>query len=85
MNLQHEKIQDLCQQLKLEGIQNAYSSISQECAKEEMSFTDCIEKLLKAEQELCSFHRQPHRRHRFGHRRWRDNRRFWTLFLGQQK
>ena len=54
MNLQHEKIQDLCQQLKLEGIQNAYSSISQECAKEEMSFTDCIEKLLKAEQEVRS-------------------------------
>lgn len=49
MNLQHEKIIQLCDELKLEGLSNEYSSICQQCAKEEVSFTDCLEQLLKAE------------------------------------
>lgn len=49
MNLQQEKILELCQQLNLEGIQEEYTAICQSCAKEELSFTDCLEKLLKAE------------------------------------
>ena len=51
MNLQHEKIQSLCQELKLEGIQSSYSSICQKCAKEEESFVGCLEQLLRAERQ----------------------------------
>lgn len=49
MNLQHEKIIQLCDELKLEGLSNEYNAICQQCAKEEVSFTDCLEQLLKAE------------------------------------
>jgi DNA replication protein DnaC len=49
MNLQHDKILEFCTQLKLDGIQAEYTAICQKCAQEELSFTDCLEKLLKAE------------------------------------
>jgi DNA replication protein DnaC len=49
MNFQHEKIIQLCGELKLEGIKNEYHAICQQCAKEEKSFADCLEQLLKAE------------------------------------
>ena len=49
MNLQHNKILDYCAELKLDGIQTEYTAICQRCAQEELSFTDCLEKLLKAE------------------------------------
>ena len=49
MNLQHDKILEYCAELKLDGIQTEYIAICQRCAQEELSFTDCLEKLLKAE------------------------------------
>lgn len=49
MNLRRDKILKFCIELKLDGIRYEYATICQRCAKEELSFTDCLEKLLTAE------------------------------------
>ena len=49
MNLQHERIAALCQQLKLEHLAGEYGPIAQEAARDEASFADFLERLLVAE------------------------------------
>jgi DNA replication protein DnaC len=49
MNLQHERIAALCQQLKLEHLAAEYGPIAQEAARDEASFADFLERLLLAE------------------------------------
>ena len=49
MNIQHERIEHLCQELHLPQIAVTYSSISQEAAKQQWSFSDYLEALLKEE------------------------------------
>ena len=54
MNIQHEKIIQLCEELKLKGLSHEYNAICQRCAKEGSSFTDCLEQLLRAEATVRS-------------------------------
>jgi DNA replication protein DnaC len=49
MNLQHERIAALCQQLKLEHLAGEYGPIAQQAARDEASFADFLERLLVAE------------------------------------
>ena len=49
MNLQHEKIEALCEQLQLLGISQNYLKICEEAAKEEYTFAGVLEKLLDIE------------------------------------
>ena len=51
MNLQHERIDALCQALKLERIGGDWSHLAQQAAREEASFADYLEQLLRAERE----------------------------------
>lgn len=49
MNIQHECIDKLCQQLGLPGIITHYDSIGQKCAQEGKSFCDYLEAILTTE------------------------------------
>ena len=49
MNLQHERIEALCEQLKFARLQTEWPAIAQQAAKEEASFADFLERLLGAE------------------------------------
>jgi len=49
MNLQHDRIQELCQSLKLERIGTDWSHLAQQAAKTEASFADFLEQLLATE------------------------------------
>jgi DNA replication protein DnaC len=49
MNLQHERIQALCEQLKFARLQTDWSAIAQDAAREQTSFADFLERLLGAE------------------------------------
>lgn len=40
MNLQHERIDALCQQLKLERVATHYPVLAQQAVREDFSFTD---------------------------------------------
>lgn len=51
MNLQHARIQELCQVLKLERIGADWSHLAQQAASSEASFADFLEQLLGAERE----------------------------------
>lgn len=51
MNLQHERIQVLCQDLKLDRIGVDWSLLAQQAAQREVSYADFLEQLLRAEQE----------------------------------
>lgn len=51
MNLQHERIQVLCQDLKLDRIGVDWSPLAQQAAQREVSYADFLEQLLRAEQE----------------------------------
>ncbi|WDA22722.1 IS21-like element helper ATPase IstB [Aeromonas hydrophila] len=51
MNLQHERIQALCQELKLDRINTDWSPLAQQAAQKEVSYADFLEQLLRAEQE----------------------------------
>lgn len=51
MNLQHERINELCAELKLERICVEWSHLAQQAASNEASFADFLEQLLKAERE----------------------------------
>jgi DNA replication protein DnaC len=50
MNIQHERIISLCEQLNLASISEQYSVKAQQAANENLSFTDFLENLLKLEQ-----------------------------------
>ncbi len=49
MNLQHERIASLCQQLKLERSAAEYSAVADRAARAELSFADFLEQLLLTE------------------------------------
>lgn len=49
MNLQHDRIQALCEQLKFARVHTDWPAIAQEAAREEASFADFLERLLGAE------------------------------------
>ena len=57
MNLQHERIARLCDELRLERIATEYPALAQKAAEEEASFTEFLERLLAHEagfrQERC--------------------------------
>lgn len=49
MNLQQERIDHLCQQLKLESIAAHYPALAQEAVRDELPYSDFLEKLLERE------------------------------------
>jgi DNA replication protein DnaC len=58
MNLQHEKIDILCEKLQLLGISRNYLKISDESAKEESTYASFLEKILDAEWKMRQTRRQ---------------------------
>lgn len=51
MNLQHDRIEALCQGLKLERFSTEWPHLAQQAAHRESSFADFLEQLLEAERE----------------------------------
>src|SRR6202789_3717185 len=51
MSVQHERLIELCNELRLGGIATQYPSLAQTAAEKRTSFTDFIEELLTAERE----------------------------------
>ena len=49
--LQHQRISDLCQELRLTAIPDLYSGIAQDAAAKQASFTDFMEETLRAERD----------------------------------
>lgn len=49
MNLQHQRIAELCQQLKLARLDAQWPALAQDAAREEASFADFLEKVLASE------------------------------------
>src|SRR5271155_3158002 len=51
MNIQHQRLIDLCNELRLGGVAAQYSALAQNAAEKRTSFTDFVEELLVAERE----------------------------------
>jgi len=51
MNVQHERIVELCTELRLGALAAPYPALAQQGAKQQLSFTDFLETLLSAERE----------------------------------
>jgi len=51
MNLQHERIAELCEQMKFAGLATDWPALAQQAADAEASFADFLERALKAEYE----------------------------------
>lgn len=51
MNLQTERIGQFCKQLKLERVAAEYAAAAQSAVRDEASFTDFLETVLKAESD----------------------------------
>ena len=51
MNLQHERLSQLCLDLRLSGIALSYAAAAQTAATSEASFTDFLETVLRGELE----------------------------------
>jgi len=51
MNIQHQRVVELCNELRLGGIAAQYTALAQKAAEERSSFTDFVEELLAAERE----------------------------------
>jgi DNA replication protein DnaC len=51
MSLQHERVVELCNELRLGGVAAQYSALAQKAAEKHTSFTDFVEELLRAERE----------------------------------
>src|SRR5450830_1386884 len=49
MNLQHERITELCEELKLSFVGQSYGAAAQQAAKDEMAYSDFLEALLREE------------------------------------
>jgi len=49
--LQHQRIAELCQELRLSAVPNLYSGIAQSAAAKETSFADFLEETLRAERD----------------------------------
>ena len=52
MSLQHQRIAELCEQLKLAGLGAQWPALAQDAARDEASFADFLEKLLASELTL---------------------------------
>ena len=51
MNLQHERIDDYCQALKLEGLMQHYRALAAEAAEKDWTLLDYLEQTLRAERD----------------------------------
>src|SRR5579859_1965390 len=51
MSVQHERLIELCNELRLGGIAAQYPALAQSAAEKRTSFTDFLEELLVAERE----------------------------------
>ena len=51
MNIQHQRVVELCNELRLGGVAAQYSALAQKAAEKHTSFTDFVEELLSAERE----------------------------------
>jgi len=52
MSLQHQRIAELCEQLKLAGLGAQWPALAQDAVRDEASFADFLEKLLVSEPVL---------------------------------
>jgi DNA replication protein DnaC len=50
-DLQHQRIAELCQELRLSAVPDLYSSIAQSAAAKQVSFADFLEETLRAERD----------------------------------
>jgi DNA replication protein DnaC len=53
-DLQHQRIVELCQELRMSAVPNLYSGIAQSAAMKEASFADFLEETLRAERDARS-------------------------------
>ena len=51
MSIQHQRVMELCNELRLGGIAAQYTALAQKAAEKHLSFTDFVEELLAAERE----------------------------------
>ena len=51
MSLQHQRLAELCNELKLGGVAAQYTALAQRAAEKPASFSDFLEELLTAERE----------------------------------
>jgi DNA replication protein DnaC len=51
MSIQHQRVVELCNDLRLGGIAAQYTALAQKAAEKQISFTDFVEELLVAERE----------------------------------
>jgi hypothetical protein len=52
MNFQHERIAELCAELRLGGIAADYATAAQKAAQTEVSYPDFLERLLRSELDM---------------------------------
>lgn len=51
MSIQHERVLELCNELRLGGVAAQYTALAQKAAEKHTSFTDFVEELLSAERD----------------------------------
>ena len=51
MDIQHQRVVELCNELRLGGVAAQYTALAQKAAEKHISFTDFVEELLTAERE----------------------------------
>ena len=51
MSIQHQRVVELCNELRLGGIAAHYTALAQKAAEKQISFSDFVEELLVAERE----------------------------------
>src|SRR5260370_42099873 len=51
MSIQHQRVVELCTELRLGGVAAQYTALAQKAAEKHTSFTDFVEELLSAERE----------------------------------
>ena len=51
MSIQHQRVLELCNELRLGGVAGQYSALAQQAAEKRSSFTDFAEEVLTAERE----------------------------------
>ena len=49
MDIQHHRVLELCNELRLGGVAAQYTALAQKAAERRISFTDFVEELLSAE------------------------------------
>jgi DNA replication protein DnaC len=50
-DLQHQRLSELCRELRLSAVPNLYSGIAQSAAAKSVSFADFLEEILRAERD----------------------------------